>query len=64
MEARNLTKTFGATQAVTDVNFKLERHMYLQEQQEFKIFAGDPRELAELESAVRKLTRSENLRAL
>ena len=46
------------------VSFKLERPMYFQEQQEFKIFANDPHELAELQAAVRKLTRSENLRAI
>ncbi len=54
----------GSLEHEMRVGFKLERPMYLQERQEFKIFARNPDELVDLQAAVRKLTRSESLRAI
>lgn len=44
------------------VGFKLERPMYLQAQQDFKIFAETPEELRSLQAAVHKHTSSAGLR--
>ncbi len=52
----------GSLEHELRVGFKLERPMYLQEQQDFKIFAEDPETLRRLQAAVRKHTTSAGLR--
>lgn len=52
----------GSLEHELRVGFKLERPMYLQEQQDFKIFADNPEELRHLQVAVRRHTSAAGLR--